>query len=725
MKLALKIPLYIVGGALMAAVISGGVAVKQSFDSVIDNENQRLLSIAASRAETLDSYLASIERDLHAVASNPYTADALTSFQESWNAIDGDPTAALQRKYIEENPNPTGEKEKLDAAPEGAPYDITHAEYHPWFRSFLQRGGYYDIFLFSPEGNLIYTVFKELDYATNLNSGTYAETDLGNAFRAAMDAEPGGVSFFDFKPYAPSHGAPASFISTPVMKDGEKIGVLVYQMPIDALNAIMQAETGLGESGDAVLIGADALFRTQPRFASEPQILVGKVSEDLIAASMAGEAAIGETAIDGEDRIVATVPVRFNGANLAIAVHDSKSATLAPAWRLTFDLGIGTLAVMVFVAAAGWYGSNSITRPIGLMGDEMMRLAKGDLSIDITGVGRNDELGDMAGAMTEFKANAERAKELEEEQERQKAIAEEERVNAIRRMADTVENESKTAVDEVTGRGARMSEVAEEMRSAASRVGDNATTVASSAEEALLNSEAVAAAAEELAKSIQEIAARVQESTRISNDAMRDAQEVRSVVGTMSDAANQVSQVIGLIRDIAEQTNLLALNATIEAARAGDAGKGFAVVASEVKNLANQTQSSTEEIAQQVTQMTEVTDRAVSSIGRIVDTIGSINEVGTDIAAAVEEQNSATTEIARNVQETTIGTREVTERISEVSSEVARVNDFADQVAGESSLLGEDVKTLGRSLVRIVRTSMPEADRRYEQKPVEVERRNA
>lgn len=126
----------------------------------------------------------------------------------------GDRKAALQKAYIEDNPHPTGKKEQLDAADDGTFYNVTQRKYHPWFRQFLRARGYYDIFLFNLDGNLTYYVFKELDYATSLNTGEWKDRDLGNAFRAAADASsPEKVSFFDFKPYGPSYGAPASFIS--------------------------------------------------------------------------------------------------------------------------------------------------------------------------------------------------------------------------------------------------------------------------------------------------------------------------------------------------------------------------------------------------------------------------------------------------------------------------------------------------------------------------------
>jgi methyl-accepting chemotaxis protein len=124
-------------------------------------------------------------------------------------------TATLQRLYIDDNPNPTGSKENLDFAPDGSVYSTIHAQFHPWFRQFLRERGYYDIFLFDTDGNLVYTVFEELDYATNLNTGQWRDSDLGNAFRAAVQTGAGSdLHFFDFQSYAPSHGAPAAFVST-------------------------------------------------------------------------------------------------------------------------------------------------------------------------------------------------------------------------------------------------------------------------------------------------------------------------------------------------------------------------------------------------------------------------------------------------------------------------------------------------------------------------------
>ncbi|HEY3405299.1 MAG TPA: GAF domain-containing protein [Ohtaekwangia sp.] len=178
----------------------------------------------------------------------------------------------LQYHYISNNPNPTGEKSSLNEARDGSAYSRVHAQYHPVMRSFLEKFGYYDIFLIDHNtGHIVYSVFKEVDYATSLLSDIYSNTNFARVVKEAIDSSNKKfVRLIDFEPYAPSYQAPASFIACPIFDGDEKVGILVFQMPINKINQILTGDNkwkadGLGQTGETFLVGSDFKLRSVAR----------------------------------------------------------------------------------------------------------------------------------------------------------------------------------------------------------------------------------------------------------------------------------------------------------------------------------------------------------------------------------------------------------------------------------------------------------------------------
>lgn len=650
-RIATKIPAVIVFVGFLAVSLSGLFAYVSGKATVEAAAQSKLVAVLEDRSAALTQWVVGIEGDLNVQAQNPFVIDALADFERSWEMLGSNPTQVLQNLYITQNPHPLGEKHSLDMAADGSSYSLAHAKYHPYLRTFLLDRGYYDIFLFDAQGNVVYSVYKELDFATNVISGEWADTDLGAAFRSAKSSGELDQHFYDFKPYAPSNDAPASFISAPLHNaSGRFIGALVFQMPSGKLTELMQQSAGLGQTGETYIVGEDLFMRSNSRFSDEPTLLELKIDTEQVVKGLEGnEGVMSGVDYRGVPVVAAFKPFTIMNTTWTVIAEQDQEETYAAVSSMGLQLLVGGFAGLLLIAGFGFFVGRSISQPIVKITKTIGELAEGNTSMKIEGTKFHDEIGEIARAAEIFRENVIRTKDLEAEQQQEKERQEIGKRETMVRMADSFDSNVSGIVEAVSSASTELDATAQSMVGISEMTSSRSASAADAAQETTNDIQAVAAAAEEMTSTVEEINRQVSQASDVSRKAVEEVSNAKRHMDILLTSATKIGNVVNVISSIAEQTNLLALNATIESSRAGEVGKGFAVVAIEVKELASQTAGATEQILQQITELQAVSEKASGSIDGVSTTITEVDQISSSIAASMEEQRVAIQEVAQNV----------------------------------------------------------------------------
>ncbi|MBL8641770.1 MAG: HAMP domain-containing protein [Alphaproteobacteria bacterium] len=698
-KLAIKTPAIMLLLAILNVAIMSAVTIHFSIQAAEKQSIQKLEAVREQLVRSLAEYFSDIRVDLLLNAKSETTLSALKDFQSSWDLFtDVDQTEYLQKKYIDENQNKLGEKHLLDFAPDHTQYSTHHAVYHQWFREILLSHQYYDIFIINARGDVLYTVYKERDFATNLMNGKWKESSLAHLFRAIKEKPlEGQVYFEDFKPYSPSNDVPAAFLGTAILNPETKefMGAFVYQMPIGELNKHTFISKLVGKTIESQLVGPDHLQRNDPNPDDNfDPILKNKVDSPSVIKALSGETG-ADWSRDGDQETLSTyVPFDLYGTKMAFMVDIFKSEIMEDVYNSIQTIIFAALGILIFVALISYFYSKSITNPIKALSSVMTLLANKDYSVTVPYQNRGDEMGDMARSVDVFKQNGLAVQKLEKEQEALKLKAEEDKRDSMNMLANDFDQRTSGIIKSLAAAATQMQSAAAQMTSASTKTAHASKIVSSAASEADSNVQTVAAATEELSASSSEIARQISSVAEKSARASGEAQRTSEQVSELNVLADSIGDVIGAIKEIAEQTNLLALNATIEAARAGEAGKGFAVVADEVKKLATETANKTIQIDERVGRIQSAIRATVDAVGRIISDVQDIDHSTSTVASAVEEQNAATSEIGRNVSEASSGTQQVAENIIDVQRSAEETGETASSLNAAANELAEIAENL-------------------------------
>ena len=249
----------------------------------------QLTSIRDVKKNNINDWFKEREANVVQLASSPLVVNALKEFKGVFRELGAEKARDL---YITKNPFPAGKKLEYFDALDGSNYSKVHTRFHPFFKKFIEQYEYYDLFLVDENGDVLYTVFKEMDFGSNLVAGVYNTTNIARLFcdlnSTNTSANSAAGKLVDFESYAPSNGDPASFIASAVYDGNQKIGVLIFQLPLNKIDGIMQERSGLGETGETYLVGADKLMRSNSRFSEKPTIFVQKVDTVAVKEAIEG-----------------------------------------------------------------------------------------------------------------------------------------------------------------------------------------------------------------------------------------------------------------------------------------------------------------------------------------------------------------------------------------------------------------------------------------------------
>ncbi len=343
----------------------------------------------------------------------------------------------LQYEYIIENPNPSGEKDELLSSQDGSAYNSAHIKFHPYFKTIIEKFGFYDAFLIDlAEGEILYSVYKETDFATNLYRGPYRSSNLAKLVKDLRDNPDSEAALWvDFEPYRPSFGAPAAFVGVPLSEHGETIGALVLQLPIEELNRIMTGNRnwesdGLGQTGETYLVGEDYLMRSISRFFLEDPESYGKnllkvgYHEDEVAKMLALGTTIRTqrvktTAVDdamngkaetkmiqdyrGETVLSSYAPLEISGLKWVIIAEKDKAESMEPVYAFNRSMFVYTAVLMLLISLLALLVSGRFVKPIDQLAEGARKITEGETThrVEIKSKDEFAELGDSFNVMVE------------------------------------------------------------------------------------------------------------------------------------------------------------------------------------------------------------------------------------------------------------------------------------------------------------------------------------
>ncbi len=413
LKLSVKLPLIMLALSAIALLGMGVLAYFSAKESLDQTARSRLQMVLDIRASDIEKWYEEISTDVVSEASSPATRRAITDFIGAWTALPGDKGAFLQQHYASQDENAESAGQAIDFAGVQTDYSRKHRRHHPFFETILKRNGFSDIFIVDPQGNVLYSVLKNPDYATNILNGPWKSTGLGNAFRAALPLGVDKTAFVDLAPYEPDNGKYSGFVSAPILSvNGALMGVYIVQITTDSISSAFRSNDGLGKTGVTMTVGADYHLRISSLAGDGEGLMRVKVDPALVDRALEGESGLAQSiGIDGDPVLAAYSPLHIGNLKWALIAEQDTKELFAPVVDVHNRMFVQGGILAAISALVSIFLARNISRPLTGVGGAMQRVAREEYDVDIPATNRGDEIGHIAAILDDFRKALREAKE--------------------------------------------------------------------------------------------------------------------------------------------------------------------------------------------------------------------------------------------------------------------------------------------------------------------------
>ena len=710
LRIAQKLPLALVGSAL---VVSAGVGIASYFIGLGTVEEQRDQSMQASlnTATTMVSeYFSSAEVDLRLFVQRSDTVTAMKNLtralEELRMGLKERAALQLQTAYVTENPN-QDDRSALDSANgKGATYDAPHKRFHPGFRTLKLERDYSDVLLVSATGDVVYSVAKNIDFAGNVVADpVLAASGLGQAFTAAKDLPDGSAAFVDFSVYGPA-GTPQSFMAMPVFDKDENTGVMVLAISPAAMSSRVSELSGMGKSGEVVVVGQDGLLRSESPKTAADDVLVTALTSDVVTAAFSGQSGEGmSTDYRGAPMVVRAEPISVGGVTWAVTAVQPEDEALAPVVSMrNMTLLVGGV-LLAIAAVLGFFFARSISRPISRLTHTMETLAEGDLAVEVSGGHRGDEIGAMARAVEVFRQNGLRMAEMTEAEAASIIRGQADRAAMMQKLQRSFGHVVDAAIAGDFSRRVEADFPDDELNALARSVNGLVETVDRGVGETgvVLSALANTDLTHRMEGDYQGAFARLKSDVNAVADRLTDVVgELRATSGTLKTATGEI---LSGANDLSERTTKQA--ATIEETSAAMEQLASTVLqnaqrAQEASAAAGDVTNSAEVGGQVMAQATEAMEKITASSAKISNIIGMIDDIAFQtnllaLNASVEAARAG--EAGKGFAVVAVEVRRLAQSAASASSDVKQlIEQSASEVKGGTRLVSDAASKLAAML---------------------------